>query len=171
MAASMTIYRRSIAAFRSPHRSAGLSRANRGHRPPAARSRPALTCRMHEFPSLPCYPCPHLSSCCAYGVTLSDGEAAAIARARGGHTIYRTRWGEWRTRVRGGRCVFLRENVCTIHAEPYYPAVCRGFPWTDAETGGPYEYDRTICPEFLTRPELIQLVGPPSNGSELNGDA
>jgi hypothetical protein len=35
--------------------------------------------------------------------------------------------------------------------------VCRGFPWTDAETGGPYEYDRTICPEFVTRPELVQL--------------
>jgi hypothetical protein len=53
--------------------------------------------------------------------------------------------------------VFLRENVCTIHAEAHYPAVCRGFPWIDAETGGPYEYDRTICPEFLVRPELVQL--------------
>ena len=73
---------------------------------------------MHEYPSLPCYPCPHLSSCCAYGVTLSDDEAAAITRAHGEHTLYRTRWGEWRTRVRGGRCVFLRDNVCTIHAEP-----------------------------------------------------
>jgi hypothetical protein len=53
--------------------------------------------------------------------------------------------------------VFLRENVCSIHSEPYYPAVCRGFPWTDAETGGPYEYDRTICPEFVMRPELVQI--------------
>ena len=112
---------------------------------------------MHDFPSLPCYPCPHLSSCCAYGVTLSGDEAAAITRAHGPDVVYRTRWGEWRTRVRGRRCVFLRQNVCTIHAEAYYPAVCRGFPWTDAETGGPYEYDRTICPEFITRPELIQL--------------
>ena len=71
--------------------------------------------------------------------------------------VYRTRWGEWRTRVKGGRCVFLRENVCTIHSQPYYPAVCRGFPWTDAETGGPYEYDRTICPEFILRPELVSI--------------
>ncbi len=71
--------------------------------------------------------------------------------------MYRTRWGEWRTRVKGGRCVFLRDNVCTIHAESHYPAVCRGFPWTDAETGGPYEYDRTICPEFVLKPELIQM--------------
>jgi hypothetical protein len=109
---------------------------------------------MHEFPSLPCYPCPHRSSCCAYGVTLSDDEAAAIARDHGGHTVYRTRWGEWRTRVRGGRCVFLRANVCTIHAEP----------------GGPYEYDRTICPEFLNRPELVQLGGSLPNGQP-NGDA
>jgi hypothetical protein len=51
----------------------------------------------------------------------------------------------------------LRDNVCTIHSQPYYPAVCRGFPWIDAETGGPYEYDRTICPEFVVRPELVQL--------------
>jgi Fe-S-cluster containining protein len=90
-------------------------------------------------------------------VTLSDDEAAAIGAEHGGDTVYRTRWGEWRTRVRRRRCVFLKENVCTIHGRSYYPAVCRGFPWTDAETGGPYEYDRTICPEFVSRPELVQL--------------
>ena len=112
---------------------------------------------MPEFPSLPCFPCPHRSSCCAHGVTLSDDEAEAIARAHGAAAIYRTRWGEWRTRVRSGRCVFLRDNVCTIHAAPYYPAVCRGFPWTDAETGGPYQYDQTICPEFVSRPELSRI--------------
>lgn len=108
-------------------------------------------------PPLPCFPCPHASACCAYGVTLSDEEAAAITAADAGHLIYRTRWGEWRTRVRGGRCVFLVENRCTIHGYSYYPAVCRGFPWTDAETGGPYEFDRTICPEFVSRPELVQM--------------
>jgi hypothetical protein len=88
---------------------------------------------------------------------LSDDEAAAIGRAHGEEVVYRTRWGEWRTRVRGGRCVFLVDNHCTIHGRSYYPAVCRGFPWTDAETGGPYEFDRTICPEFVSRPQLVQL--------------
>jgi Putative zinc- or iron-chelating domain len=112
---------------------------------------------MRDFPSLPCFPCPHGSSCCAYGVTLSDEEAAAITAAHGPDLTYRTRWGEWRTRVRAGRCVFLQENICTIHAEPFYPAVCRGFPWIDAETGGPYQYDRTICGEFAVRPELVQI--------------
>jgi hypothetical protein len=53
--------------------------------------------------------------------------------------------------------VFLKDNLCTIHTQSFYPAVCRGFPWTDAETGGPYEYDRTICPEFVSRPELTQI--------------
>jgi Putative zinc- or iron-chelating domain len=109
------------------------------------------------YPSLPCFPCPHQSACCAYGVTLSNSEADAIARAHGADSIYRTRWGEWRTRVRNRRCVFLVENRCAIHGQDYYPAVCRGFPWTDAETGGPYEYDRTICPEFVTHPQLVQL--------------
>jgi hypothetical protein len=112
---------------------------------------------MGDQPSLPCFPCPHRSSCCAYGVTLSDEEAVAISAAHGPDLIYRTRWGEWRTRVRGGRCVFLANNICTIHSQPHYPGVCRGFPWIDAETGGPYEYDRTICPEFLQRPELVQI--------------
>lgn len=116
---------------------------------------------MPELPALPCYPCPHHSACCAYGVTLSEAEAAEITREHGAVAVYRTRWGEWRTRVRGGRCVFLRDNVCSIHSRPYYPAVCRGFPWIDAETGGPYEFDRTICPEFVRRPELVH-IHPPS---------
>ena len=116
---------------------------------------------MPELPALPCYPCPHRSACCAYGVTLSDAEAADITREHGAAALYRTRWGEWRTRIRGGRCVFLQDNVCTIHSRPYYPAVCRGFPWIDAETGGPYEFDRTICPEFVLRPELVH-IHPPS---------
>ena len=116
---------------------------------------------MSAYPSLPCYPCPHASSCCAYGTTLTDDEAAAIAARHGAGTVYRTRWGEWRTRVRNRRCVFFRDGVCSIHAEAYYPAVCRGFPWTDAETGGAYEFDRTICPEFVARPELVTLGLPP----------
>jgi hypothetical protein len=110
-----------------------------------------------EFPKLPCWPCPHASACCAYGSTLSDEEAELIAAHHGREFIYRTRWGEWRTRVKQGRCVFLQDNSCSIHAKPYYPTVCRGFPWTDAETGGPYEYDQTICPEFTRQPGLVQL--------------
>ena len=109
------------------------------------------------LPALPCYPCPHHSACCAYGATLSEAEAAAITTAHGAHRIYRTRWGEWRTRVSRRRCVFLVDNACTIYGKPYYPAVCRGFPFVDAETGGPYQFDRTICPEFALRPELHQI--------------
>ena len=111
------------------------------------------------FPPLPCYPCPHHSACCAYGTTLADDEVEAITAQHGADLVYQTRNGEWRTRVRKGRCVFLANNVCTIYNKPYYPAVCRGFPWLDAETGGPYEYDRTICPEFVKRPELYEIKG------------
>jgi hypothetical protein len=109
------------------------------------------------FPALPCYPCPHASACCAYGVTLNESEATQIALRYGSGKAYRTRWGEWRTRVKKGRCVFLSDHGCTIYQESFYPAVCRGFPWTDAETGGPYEFDRTICPEFVQNPQLLQL--------------
>jgi len=106
---------------------------------------------------LPCYPCPHKSACCAYGATLSPTEAKALIKVHGSGMAYRTRWGEWRTRIRKGRCVFLVNNACSIYGKPYYPSVCRGFPFVDAETGGPYEFDRTICPEFTNRPELLQI--------------
>ncbi|HEU4569811.1 MAG TPA: hypothetical protein VFS07_04510 [Gemmatimonadales bacterium] len=112
---------------------------------------------MSAFPKLPCFPCPHDSACCNYGSTVSDEEAQAIIAEWGEGKVYLTRWGEWRTRVRKGKCVFVVANGCAIHAKPYYPLVCRGFPWTDAETGGPYEYDQEICPEFVKRPELVPL--------------
>jgi hypothetical protein len=110
-----------------------------------------------RYPELPCYPCPHRAACCAYGTTLSDQEAAALRARYGEGVAYRTRYGEWRTRVRGGRCVFYDGQGCRIHDDPCYPAVCRHFPWTDAETGGPYQFDQTICPEFVRRPELVRL--------------
>jgi Putative zinc- or iron-chelating domain len=106
------------------------------------------------LPVLPCFPCPHRSACCAYGATVTDEEAAAIIAAHGDGKVFRSRWGEWRTRVKRGRCVFFENNTCLIHGRSYYPAVCRGFPWTDSETGGPYEYDQTICPEFISRPDI-----------------
>jgi hypothetical protein len=114
-----------------------------------------------RFPPLPCFPCPHASACCAYGVTVSEAEAVGLRARHGEDKVYRTRWGEWRTRIRNRRCVFLVDNVCVVHDDPQYPAVCRSFPWTDAETGGPYEFDQTICPEFITQPEYVQIGKPP----------
>lgn len=109
------------------------------------------------LPSLPCYPCPYNASCCAYGSTVTDEEATAIEAEHGPGFVYRTRWGESRTRVRNGRCVFFKDGGCTIHDRSYYPAVCRGFPWTDAETGGRYEFDVTICGAFIDQPELVEI--------------
>jgi hypothetical protein len=110
-----------------------------------------------NLPSLPCYPCPYDASCCAYGVSVSEAEAAAIEAELGPGLVYRTRGGDLRTRIRQKRCALYRDGGCSIHDKPYYPAVCRGFPWTDAETGGRYEYDATICGEFVARPELVEL--------------
>ena len=109
------------------------------------------------LPSLPCYPCPHQASCCAYGTSLSDEEAAAIEADFGLGLVYFTRWGEWRTRVKKNRCVLLRDGGCTIHDKPYYPTTCQGFPWVDGDTGEPYEYDMMICGELEAHPELIEL--------------
>jgi hypothetical protein len=109
------------------------------------------------LPQLPCFPCPHAASCCAYGSTLSEEEAKAIEANHGPGLVYLTRWGEYRTRVKKGRCALFKDGGCSIHAQSYYPAVCRGFPWIDAETGGPYEYDVEICGEFVRQPELMQI--------------
>ena len=81
----------------------------------------------------------------------------AIIEDLGEGKVYQTRWGEWRTRIKHGRCVFVVDNRCTIHGKPYYPIVCREFPWTDAENGGPYECQTEICPEFVRQPELVQI--------------
>ncbi len=110
-----------------------------------------------KFPSLPCFPCPHNSSCCAYGTTLNEQEAAAIEAHHGPGLVYKTRYGEWRTRVRDRRCVMFQNGSCTIHDKPYYPTLCAGFPWIDAETGERYEYDVHICGEFDKRPELVEI--------------
>jgi hypothetical protein len=109
------------------------------------------------LPQLPCYPCPHASSCCAYGTTVTSHEAAAIDADLGPGLVYLTRYGEWRTRVKNKRCVMHRDGGCSIHDRAYYPAMCRSFPWTDAETGEPYQYDVTICGEFEARPELVEI--------------
>lgn len=99
--------------------------------------------------TLPCFPCPHASSCCWWGVTISLPEMLQMVDRFGLSVITTGDPGELRTAVVDGRCVFLQDNACTIHDTPFYPQVCRGFPFTDAEHGGAYEGDTTICPEML----------------------
>jgi hypothetical protein len=96
---------------------------------------------------------------------VSDEEAQAIEAHHGPGLVYRTRWGEWRTRVRNRRCALFQNGGCSIHDKPYYPTQCQGFPWTDGETGARYEYDITICGAFAAQPELIEIqraVRPPA---------
>lgn len=120
-------------------------------------SDPMSSATRPSFPRLPCFPCPYNSSCCAYGTTLSETEAAAIEANHGPDLVYKTRWGEWRTRVRNKRCALHVNGGCSIHDKSYYPTLCAGFPWIDSETGDRYEYDVTICGEFEARTELIEL--------------
>jgi hypothetical protein len=124
-----------------------------------------------SYPSLPCYPCPHNSSCCAYGSTVSEEEAAAIEANHGPGLVYRTRWGEWRTRVKNKRCALHRDGGCMIHDRSYYPAVCRSFPWVDAYTGDRYEYDITICGEFGVQPELVAIQRALPRGSRASRES
>ena len=112
-------------------------------------------------PPLPCFPCPHRSACCSWGADLSRAEAEALGRRYGYDKLrFDAEGGGWRTRVVGGRCAFLGDNRCLVHDDPHYPAVCRGFPWTDAETGGPYRGELEACPEFVLRPELRAALRP-----------
>src|SRR5690349_23138852 len=65
----------------------------------------------------------------SYGTTVSEEEAAAIEAKHGDGFVYKTRWGEWRTRVRKNRCVFLREDrkstrLNSSHVEISYAVFC-----------------------------------------------
>ena len=98
--------------------------------------------------SLPCFPCPHNSSCCSWGVSLAQDEYETMVRLYGeSHVEWDAEENEWRTRSDNGRCIFLGDNACTIHDKPEYPRTCRGFPDREGD-GTPYRWDKTICPEF-----------------------
>jgi len=101
--------------------------------------------KLPQYRKLPCYPCPHNSSCCNYGTDLTQSETEQIIEAKGLGAVVASGDG-YRTAVVAGQCIFVKDNTCSIHGESYYPVVCRGFPWVN-DTGGPYEGDITICPE------------------------
>lgn len=103
--------------------------------------------------TLPCFPCPHRSACCNWGTELTPEEAEVIRAEHGADTVIEVD-GEIRTRTGERGCVFLAaEGSCSLHDKPWYPAVCRGFPWRDGIDGGPYLHDVTICPELAADPE------------------
>jgi hypothetical protein len=105
--------------------------------------------RLPVYRPLPCHPCPHGSSCCHYGVSLVGDEADHIGAIYGQAALeWDAEDNEFRTTVVDGKCFFLVNNACSIHDKPYYPRICRGFPWVDGETGAEYGYDRTICREL-----------------------
>lgn len=101
--------------------------------------------------TLPCWPCPHSSTCCRFGTSVTPAEHAAMVQAHGPEVV-RAVPGDLRTAVGPRGCVFLGENGCLIHDETYYPATCRAFPWADRD-GGPYQGDLSICPELVGDPQ------------------
>lgn len=104
--------------------------------------------------TLPCSPCPHKNLCCSYGTALYGDEPAEIRKHHGeASVIWDEEEQELRTAVIDGKCIFLVDEKCSIHEAPYYPKVCRGFPWTLADTGEPYPYTLEICPEIEDAPE------------------
>ena len=107
---------------------------------------------------LPCRPCPHSSVCCSWGTELSV-EEARVLEAMHPNTVLQDVWGDMRTRVVNGRCVFRSDDGCSIHETEYYPSMCRGFPWRNALTNGPYEDDLTICPEMASTLIALQETG------------
>ncbi len=112
-------------------------------------------------PALPCFPCPHGSRCCFHGTAVTEEERAAIAREHGEAALrFEPRDGVWRTALREGRCVFLGDQGCRIHAQAYYPEVCRGYPWRAGLSAAPYEYPVDECPEFARRDDLRPLFDP-----------
>jgi hypothetical protein len=114
-----------------------------------------MTARLPLLPAtLPCVGCAHDACCCAYGTDLTPEEAQGLASRHGDDKIF---WNgtDHRTVVGpGGRCVFqAADGRCSIHADPHYPEVCRGFPWRAGQTDDPYPGDLSICPELAAPAE------------------
>jgi Fe-S-cluster containining protein len=109
-------------------------------------------------PALPCQRCPHGSACCFHGTSVTDEERDAIRREHGPAFLrFNAAESVWRTALRNGRCVFLSEQGCQIHAKSYYPEVCRGFPFYAGKTQEPYAFPVDECGEFALREDLRPL--------------
>lgn len=62
------------------------------------------------------------------------------------HVYLDTDTNRWRTQIWGGRCVFLKDNACSIHNSDMYPHMCRSFPWQDADNPlSPRAFDVISC--------------------------
>jgi Fe-S-cluster containining protein len=99
---------------------------------------------------LPCNTCPHNSVCCKWGTFLSNEEVESLLKEFGVEFIFFDNdKKEYRTQTWNGRCVFWKNNGCTIHSHEFYPSVCRKFPWEDGRNPSlPMAYDATLCPEI-----------------------
>ena len=99
---------------------------------------------------LPCNVCPHNSVCCKWGTFLSNEEGGSLLKEFGTEFIFFDNdKKEYRTQTWNGRCVFWKNNECTIHSHKFYPSVCRKFPWEDGRNPSlPMAYDATLCPEI-----------------------
>ena len=94
--------------------------------------------------NLPCNTCPHNSVCCKWGTFLSKDEGKSLLKEFGKEFIFFDNdRNEYRTQTWNGRCVFWKNNGCTI------PAVCRKFPYQDGRDASlTRAYDATLCPEI-----------------------
>lgn len=122
---------------------------------------------------LPCYPCPHESSCCSQGTTLTPEEARVLREEFGPHSVEYLSEEEiaargwsvgaqnvWATAVHGGKCWFLLGNACAIHEHPSYPITCQTFPWSDPHLPElPAAWDADLCPEMGVTPRLSRTPG------------
>jgi Fe-S-cluster containining protein len=83
------------------------------------------------------------------GTYLSVEEGQALQAEFGLKSIFfDTDRNEYRTQTWNGRCVFFEDGGCKIHSHPFYPHVCKKFPWKDGRDSSlPNAYDAELCPE------------------------
>ena len=104
---------------------------------------------------LPCHKglCPKNSVCCTGGTTLTRAEYDALAAKHGpqavrDYVIDPNVKDARMTALVNGTCFFQKDNRCTIHGRPEYPAMCRTFPSRKDGYVGPV----SICPYLKDEP-------------------
>jgi Fe-S-cluster containining protein len=81
--------------------------------------------------------CVYNSVCCNWGASVDDRQ---VNYFKPGQIEWAPDEQGYRTVVVDGHCIFMVAGKCSIHGEPYYPSVCRIFPFDG------YKHDISICP-------------------------
>ena len=117
----------------------------------------ALSLPHARVPGAALFPCPHHSACCAYGVTLSDDEAAAIARAHGADRSTAPAGASGAPGSEAAAASFCETTSAPSTPSRSIPRCAAGSPGPTPKPAAPMSTTGRSAPSSCIRPELVQI--------------